>query len=99
MSRWAHPGCRLPFCSRKPLTPQPVARCAGAAFQKTAKTASAVAGVKGKLSAFENKAKEAEAAEPTRTTTWRVGGGQGQYKPKTKIGGGPAPKKGFADLP
>ena len=71
----------------------------GAAFQKTVKNASAVAGVKGKLSAFENKAKEAEAAEPKRTTTWKVGAGQGQYKAKTVIGGGPAPKKGFADLP
>ena len=29
----------------------------------------------------------------------KVGAGQGQYKAKTKIGGGPAPKKGFADLP
>ena len=68
----------------------------GAAFQKTVKSASAVAGVKGKLSAFESKSKE---AEPARTKTWRVGAGQGQFKAKTVIGGGPAPKKGFADLP
>lgn len=34
-----------------------------------------------------------------RTTTWKVGAGAGNYKAKTQIGVGPAPKKGFADLP
>eukprot|EP00320_Phaeocystis_rex_P019797 CAMPEP_0119071200 /NCGR_PEP_ID=MMETSP1178-20130426/48513_1 /TAXON_ID=33656 /ORGANISM="unid sp, Strain CCMP2000" /LENGTH=177 /DNA_ID=CAMNT_0007053105 /DNA_START=20 /DNA_END=553 /DNA_ORIENTATION=- len=71
----------------------------GAAFEQPKRKGSTVGGVKGALKAFETKAKEKAAQEPVRTKTWAVGSGAGNYKPKYKIGDGPAPKKGFADLP
>ena len=40
------------------------------------------------------------AAEPKKTKTWQVDmSGGGHNTCKTKIGNGPAPKRGFADLP
>ena len=57
-----------------------------------------VGGTKGKAAMFEQVAVAASAA-PKVTKKWAATGGAGQYKAKTVIGGGPAPKKGFADLP
>ena len=73
----------------------------GAAFEKPAtKNDACISGVAARLKALDKQAKEAEAAVPVRKKTWAVDmSGGGHNTAKTKIGNGPAPKRGFADLP